>query len=840
MSVYACQSKVLVLGDLNPLEIGAPSEEPPCMDEVVRLLGLAPDGGGRCPVEALPFAADDATAGSECELQAVVLGARQDVDLPITIEESNFYANIVRRALAGDTSRSVVTSLEKFLADNAEGVWENSWVRFPMRFLSPFAKDTFESDLLADKRAPDGGLRSDVRRFIYFEEGEKHVRIPISYLIKLSLADALGAQPDAPATLHRTGRRLMNHFLSDNTSPETFSFHVTPLRPETGMGRSIAKETSKRFLLTQLLIMYANHKFRLMESGQEALAYFAPHPPLRQKALNDCISDAFYRELFMSPCLSGWDRGEVKHRYMGLCHQVLSRSQMNAVAKLREAGIITRNLVVLPNISNVSLANNGTHISLGSRKLTRLRADAFSGFGEAHEKCAGDLAIKMMEHFLPLFVGSYSAGPYRLDFTDFHPEKALSFLPHELDFTHLRMIWRRWKKKARLKAFGQPVTPFGLGWLDKIISTVFRLKGDFVPDFRLLDYFVALMSTERSPALDGRVGNGDRLKQDLAELGVFDPGMATYLLQRLREYKVMGFSGFEARYYSQFHSLEDDMGPAADLQALLNALAFKYMAEGKLSHAHIPDEPFIESERRHIFFGTAIGIPTFFVRRDTRNVFLKCIVERTERVRPSHRYPGFLRVYNQEYRKALVRILREDAADIIEMLGLERTMQDLARRIEDPGGYAVSGKLTREILAETGGRSPMGLSAEEFNRAAERRYRNGLRKKHVLEAFRFWEEDFRKTDPELFVDFGRREELSLICGERHALQVIGDAKNDVVEGRASLETLRQLINLMLATVRNDMRLADRQIEDGDRKWKNEASIHRAVRWDAPDRAALRG
>ena len=34
---------------------------------------------------------------------------------------------------------------------------------------------------------------------------------------------------------------------------------------------------------------------------------------------------------------------------MGLCHQVLSRSQMNAVMKLREAGIVTYNLVVVPH-----------------------------------------------------------------------------------------------------------------------------------------------------------------------------------------------------------------------------------------------------------------------------------------------------------------------------------------------------------------------------------------------------------------------------------------------------------------------------------------------------------
>ena len=116
----------------------------------------------------------------------------------------------------------------------------------------------------------------------------------------------------------------------------------------------------------------------------------------------------------MSPCLSGWDNGEDKHAYMCLCHQVLSRSQLNAVAKLKEAGIITRNLVVLPNVSNISLANNGTHISLGSAKLTDALADESSGFRAADEKFLGDLVIKIVEHFLPLFVGTVQRGPVQV------------------------------------------------------------------------------------------------------------------------------------------------------------------------------------------------------------------------------------------------------------------------------------------------------------------------------------------------------------------------------------------------------------------------------------------
>jgi hypothetical protein len=186
---------------------------------------------------------------------------------------------------------------------------------------------------------------------------------------------------------------------------------------------------AKRFLLTSLLILYANERFCLKQTGQQAVVYYSPHPPLRQKILNNCVSDAFYRELFMNPCLSGWRRGEEKQEYMHLCHQVLSRSQLNAVAKLREAGIITHNLVVLPNTSNISLSNNGTHVSLGSRRLGALLKDSSNGFTAIQEKVFGDLAVKIVEHFLPLFVGTYTAAPYRLDFADFIRKRFWPFFP---------------------------------------------------------------------------------------------------------------------------------------------------------------------------------------------------------------------------------------------------------------------------------------------------------------------------------------------------------------------------------------------------------------------------
>jgi hypothetical protein len=57
--------------------------------------------------------------------------------------------------------------------------------------------------------------------------GREYLRIPISYLLKLALADAVG-EPSVHATVQEIGHSAMNHFLSDNTSPETFSFHPVP------------------------------------------------------------------------------------------------------------------------------------------------------------------------------------------------------------------------------------------------------------------------------------------------------------------------------------------------------------------------------------------------------------------------------------------------------------------------------------------------------------------------------------------------------------------------------------------------------------------------------------
>ncbi|GAB6094476.1 hypothetical protein JCM14469_07280 [Desulfatiferula olefinivorans] len=701
-------------------------------------------------VKSLPFSAQDTTAGIENELQTVVRGPADQVDLPRTIRASNYFKNILKRSVSGDNERRLPERLKHYLENNSGNIWENSWVRFRLSALSPYADLVLNRDLMSDKSRSDSPQRSDRDSFFIEEGGETQLRIPVSYLLKLSLADIIGTDPDAHGVIKVTGESLMHHFLSDNTSPELFSFYTVGHNRYAGIGDATAAEAMQRYLFTQVLTRYANLRFGLTESGQSVLTYFSATPPVRQKRLNDLVPDSFYRELFMNPCLSGWDRGEDKKEYMGLCHRVLSRSRLNAVAKLKEAGIITRNLVVLPNMSNISLANNGTHVSLGSKKLSDLLAR--SQMTADQEKYLGDLVIKITEHFLPLFVDTYSAAPYRLSFNDFHPEKILAFLPHELDFTHLRMIWRRWKKKASLRIMGKTVTPFGPEWLDRLVSRLFRLKGDAVPDFRLIDYFACLMSSDESPALDGKMDNEIRLKKDLADMGIFDTRMPLYLLYRLRKFKDMKFSGFEGRYYSLFHSFGLDLAHAVNLQMLITALCYQYILSGEVGHDDIPDDPFTESERRQVFFGTAIGIPTFYVKKDGKNRFLTRVLEHTTKTRKSRRYPDYLRIGNQDFRLALLSLIREDGSGLIRELGLDATLNDLENRLKHPKRLSVSAKLNEGItrrltrIKNKTVSSPRDVPADEFNAAAEAYYRDELRAIHTKEALAHVKQSFESLD----------------------------------------------------------------------------------------------
>lgn len=748
-----------------------------------------------------PFAAGDTSAGMEYELQVAVEGHQHQVDLPLTIRRSSFFSNTVKRVEQGDLPAWRIDSLRHFLDHNDTGVWENSWVRLDEERLSSYARTVLHHDLLADKGVPQGPKRSDLHRFFCTEQGETRLRLPVSYLLKLALADSLGAATSISPVIYRTGRDLLTHFLSDNTSPEILSFTIA-LASKGRIGQEAARETGRTFLLSQLLIQYANTKLGLVESGQKCLLYNAPHAPHRQKKLNEIVPDGFYRHLFMSPCLSGWDRGEEKHQYMALCHRTLSHSQLNTISKLKDAGIITNNLVVLPNTSNTCLANNGTHVSLGSRLLSSLAADPGSGFSPGVEKHLGDLTIKIVEHFLPLFVGTYTAAPYRLDFADFHPERVLGFLPHELDYTHLRMLWRRWRKKASLRFLGYSFTPFGPHWLDQLLARCLRLHGDLVPDFRLIDYLVTLLSTETCPALDGQVGNQTRLKQELTELGIFDQRMSIYLPYRQREFSSMGYSGFEGRSYSLFPSLLSDMGGAIDMQNLITALAYRFILDERVDHKDIPDQPSVESERRQIFFAAAIGVPTFFVKADTANRFLRKILSHVKSQRHSRRYKGYIRVKIHDYQLALLEIIDSEGRDLIKELGVAETVRDLKQRFIDPEVSALD-RVVKGVMHESHSRAkPEKTPADCFNSATERYYRTTLKSQQTREGLRVLAEDCQRLEA---LGNPHIRQIMTGCGQgESAASWVNTHTEAILAETVSPELLQQLIQLSLAVIHHEL------------------------------------
>jgi hypothetical protein len=332
-----------------------------------------------------------------------------------------------------------------------------------------------------------------------------------------------------------------------------------------------------------------------------------------------------------------------------------------------------------------------------------------------------------------------------------------------------------------------------------MLSTVLCLKGDCVTDFRIIDYLVALLSTSESPALDGTIGNDSRLKRDLSQLGIFNDAMSVYLLYKLRTFRTMGFSGFEGRHYSLFENFGQDMGDGITLQALVTALAFKYVMSGAVRHCDIPNGPEMESERRQFIFGTAIDIATCNVRHDTPNRFLHRILSRTTKTRNSRRYPGYLRVRLHDYRLALLQTIEEDGQDLIEQFDARDTVIGLKERLLHPDEHAVGHRLIHGILREAGARSPLHLPADEFNTTAEGYYRETLRMRQLAEALDILTEDLAAMEHRGIGD-EFAPALRAAVGSGGGVSFLRDARRHILRETADAETLRRCIHVTLLAV----------------------------------------
>ncbi len=730
------------------------------------------------------FSKSDITCGVETELQTCVIGNKNNVDLPIYIMNSKYYNNLLKRTKNGEYSYKRLELLENYINENKENVWENSYVFFDSSTISDYANSIIQYDFLSDKSSPNSSLRKDVSLYIIKKNGKKYYRFPISYFLKVALADFLGNDKNLNTYSKELIKKLLNNFSNDNTSPEITSFYV--VKDSKDFGDLISRENCKRFLFTQLLCLYGNKKFNLKDFGQRVLIYHAPLTPIRQRYLNEIIPDSLYRELFMSPCLSGWDKGEEKKHYMELCHLSLSRSYLNTISKLKDAGIIRNNLIVLPNTSNTCLTNNGIHISIGSKMLTSKIKENPSY--HHIEKYFSDLVVKVVEHFIPLITANYSASPYRLSFRDLHPEKMLGFLPHELDFTHLRMIYRRWMKKVKNKFFWTRITPFGPEFIDSIIEKLFMLKGDFIPDYRLIDFFIAPLSTDSSPAFNGKVGNQKRLKLELKESGIFDDRLSFYAIFRGRLVKEYGFHGFEGRFYSCFYDLYNDMKHSVNLQALFIYIAYNLILNGEITHNDIPDDPFVESERRQIFFANAIGIPTVYIHKQSKNNFLMKILSYTKSSRSSRRYPSYIRVEIEDYLKALYSLIVKEYLHIVNDLDIKESLCDLKTRLEDIS-KRTSQKLIAKILSDFRVKSPLDIEADKFNKNMEIFYREDLRIKHIKEGFKILLEEL--TEVNNYAPYLNKTSIL-----NNIINFIENIQESVIKETITLDELEKLLCIM--------------------------------------------
>ena len=183
------------------------------------------------------------------------------------------------------------------------------------------------------------------------------------------------------------------------------------------------------------------------------------------------------------------------------------------------------------------------------------------------------------------------------------------------------------------------------------------------------------------------------------------------------------------------------MAPAIDLQQLLLAASYRMALEGAVAHEDIPDDPTSESERRQPFFFRAAGLPAFYVHKRTRNELLRRILRHCEEHAIELAALRLLAGFDQR--------LLPCAAGVSG-----RSSRRRSSRILRPtccwatcaGGWPTSAcarprRLVAEILNSCGERDAMRTNAAEFNRAAEKHYRDDLRQAQLREALHHLRED---------------------------------------------------------------------------------------------------
>ncbi|MCA8961847.1 MAG: hypothetical protein KDC38_15085, partial [Planctomycetes bacterium] len=195
---------------------------------------------------------------------------------------------------------------------------------------------------------------------------------------------------------------------------------------------------------------------------------------------------------------------------------------------------------------------------------------------------------------------------------------------------------------------------------------------------------------------------------------------------------------------------------------------------------------------RQCFFAAAIGVPTIYIRRNTRNRFLRSILERTRKTRNSRRYTGYVRVVVTEYCRALVDLL-EGESGLCEALRSEHSLLDLRERVESPT-RGVSDRLVQGIVEHAGARSPFRFDGESFDTAAESYFRGPLLRRQLDEALAGLESELRALPGDRTAI---REALRFVIGDEDGLPWVQQQRERWRTGRLDLVAIRRLIHLLL-------------------------------------------
>jgi hypothetical protein len=135
-------------------------------------------------------------------------------------------------------------------------------------------------------------------------------------------------------------------------------------------------------------------------------------------------------------------------------------------------------------------------------------------------------------------------------------------------------------------------------------------------------------------------------------------------------------------------------------------------------------------------------------------------------------------------------------------------MKDLENRVNNFDEFSVASRLITAIVNGKQKKSPLNMNSDEFNGATENYYRNELRKRHISEALSILREDLSLIDKSILsVNDSLSKALRFVLEDLKATTFIDLLRNDIVEGRASLEHLVKLIHLVLVVEYIDQREA---------------------------------